>query len=69
MIYAEKYQEILKRIDDEVEAARQVTAGGDLWHAMTHLDHAFDAVEEARQLLLDVSKTALERVMKEKPRG
>jgi hypothetical protein len=66
VVYAERYQQLLAHIDREIAAARRVMNDGDLWEAMAHLDHAFKSTEEARQLLLNVSKTAFERVMKEK---
>lgn len=61
--YGEKYERLLTTIEHEVSVARDLSRSGDLWESMAHLDYLVQATEEARQLLLDVSKAAFARVM------
>ena len=66
MTYGERYEQLLTTIEREVSVARDLSRGGDLWESMAHLDHLVDVSEQARQLLLDVSKAAFARVMDSK---
>lgn len=66
MTNGEKFEKLLNQTIRELEAAKQVTAGGDLWQTMVHLDTVIENAEEMRGLLLEVSKTAFERVFKER---
>lgn len=66
MTFGEKYDVLSDRVHRELSAAETHIRNGDLWQTMVHLDVVIETAEEMRQLLLDVSKTAFERVMKEK---
>ena len=64
--YGTVFNETIRKLEREVHAAREAADSGDLWQSMAYLNAAHIKVEEARQLLLDVSRTAFERVFQER---
>ena len=65
MIYAEKYENLLKTAEAQIVSAKEAVYG-DLWNAKVELTKARLNLEEAEALLIQVSKTAFERVMNKK---
>lgn len=65
MTHGQEYDRLIKTAEEELKRV-DPTAYGDLWAARIHLRKAITALDQADELLLKVSKTAFERVFKEK---
>lgn len=64
--YGEAYRNALDNAETSLKEARKADSGGDLWQGRINILDALRALREADTLLLQVSKTAFERVFDEK---
>jgi hypothetical protein len=65
LIYSEKYINLLETAEAQIDAAKEAVLGN-LWQAKIELTKARENLEAAEDLLIEVSKTAFERVINKK---
>lgn len=66
-MYNEVWGNLMDEAKEELDKAEESAyPNGDLWESMVHLRVVERVVNEMQQLLINVSKTAFERVMVEK---
>lgn len=62
----EMYGDFLAAAKSHIEQAQEVSYSGDLWNADDHILRAIQDLKSADAMLKEVSRTAFERVFKER---